>query len=110
VTRAASLLLCAVSAIAQGSSDLVISQIYGGGGNAGAPYRNNFVELFNRGDIPVSVAGWSVQYSSANASDWQVTLLSGVVPPGRYFLIQQAAGRTLPPSRFLTPMSQARSP
>ncbi len=25
-----------------------ISQVYGGGGNAGAPYKNDFIELFNR--------------------------------------------------------------
>jgi len=31
------------------SPNIVISQIYGGGGNASAPLRNDFVELFNRG-------------------------------------------------------------
>jgi uncharacterized protein len=36
---------------------LVISQVYGGGGNSGAPYRNDFVEVFNRGDAPASLAG-----------------------------------------------------
>ena len=28
---------------------VVISQIYGGGGNAGASLKNDFIELFNRG-------------------------------------------------------------
>lgn len=36
------------------SPDIVISQVYGGGGNAGAPYMNDFVELFNRGTTTVS--------------------------------------------------------
>lgn len=31
------------------SPDLVISQVYGGGGNSGAPYTHDFIELFNRG-------------------------------------------------------------
>ena len=33
-------------------SDVVISQIYGGGGNAGATYHNDYVELYNRGAAP----------------------------------------------------------
>ena len=40
---------------------LVISQVYGGGGNAGALFTHDFVELFNRGGAPVGLAGWSVQ-------------------------------------------------
>ena len=39
------------------SPDIVISQVYGGGGNAGALYKNDFIELFNRGASPVSIAG-----------------------------------------------------
>src|SRR5215213_2411048 len=31
------------------STSIVISQVYGGGGNSGATYQNDFVELFNRG-------------------------------------------------------------
>ena len=31
------------------SPDIVISQVYGGGGNAGATYTNDFIELYNRG-------------------------------------------------------------
>ena len=38
-----------------------ISQVYGGGGNSGATYTNDFVELFNSGTTPVDVANWSVQ-------------------------------------------------
>ena len=71
---------------------VVISQIYGGGGNSGATLRNDFIELFNRGDTPVDVTGWSVQYASAAGSSWNVTTLSGSVAPGGYYLVQQAAG------------------
>src|SRR5262249_3622340 len=31
------------------SSDIVVSQLYAGGGNSGAIFTNDFVELFNRG-------------------------------------------------------------
>jgi predicted extracellular nuclease len=75
------------------SSDVVISQIYGGGGNSGAPLSNDFVELFNRGTTAVNLNGWSVQYTSSGGSGtWQVTPLSGSIAPGGYYLVQQAAG------------------
>ena len=35
------------------SPDIVISQVYGGGGNSGAPYTHDFVELFIRGTTSV---------------------------------------------------------
>ena len=75
---------------AEGS--IVISQVYGGGGNSGATYRNDFIELFNRGTNAVTVTGWSVQYASASGSTWQVTPLSGTIAPGSYYLIQEATG------------------
>ncbi|MDQ3918716.1 MAG: lamin tail domain-containing protein, partial [Acidobacteriota bacterium] len=72
---------------------VVISQIYGGGGNAGATYKNDFIELFNRGETNADLAGWSVQYSSATGTTWQVTNLPALsLAPGRYLLIQEAAG------------------
>ncbi len=46
-------------------AQVVISQVYGGGGNSGATFKNDFIELFNRGSAPVDVAGWSVQYASS---------------------------------------------
>jgi uncharacterized repeat protein (TIGR01451 family) len=70
-----------------------ISQIYGGGGNSGATYTHDFIELYNAGAAPVNVDGWSVQYASATGSTWQVTALGNkTIQPGSYFLIQQAAG------------------
>lgn len=74
------------------STDVKISQLYGGGGNTNAQYRNDFIELFNRGTTDVSVAGWSVQYGSATGNTWQVTPLVGSVPAGKHYLIQEAAG------------------
>jgi hypothetical protein len=71
---------------------IVISQIYGGGGNSGADYKNDYVELFNRGNVTVNVTGWSIQYASASGSTWFSTNLVGSIPAGRYFLVQQAAG------------------
>lgn len=74
------------------SPDVVISQIYGGGGSAGAPFTNDFIELFNRGSSPVNLNAWSVQYASATGSSWtNKTLLTNVIlAPGQYYLVQGA--------------------
>ena len=75
------------------SPGIVISQIFGGGGNSGAPFRNDFIEIFNNGTAPVDLTGWSVQYASATASSWSVTPLTSVVLlPGQYYLIQEGSG------------------
>ncbi|MGW4645429.1 lamin tail domain-containing protein [Kitasatospora sp. NPDC004289] len=74
------------------SPDVVISQVYGGGGNAGAPYTHDFIELYNRGSATVSLAGWTVQYASSTGSSWSTTALSGTIAPGRYHLVREAAG------------------
>ena len=72
---------------------LVISQIYGGGGNSGATYKNDFIELHNPGGSPVNVKGWSVQYASAAGTSWTATALTDfTVPPGGFYLIQESAG------------------
>jgi endonuclease G len=74
------------------SPNVVISQVYGGGGNTGSTYRNDYIELFNRSTAAVNVTGWSVQYASSGGTTWQVTVLSGTIAPGSYYLVQEAAG------------------
>src|ERR1700675_1354015 len=73
------------------SSDMVISQVYAGGGNSGATFTNDFVELFNRGSSAIDLSSWSIQYASASGTTWQATALTGSVQPGRYFLVQLAS-------------------
>ncbi len=75
------------------STGLVISEAYGGGGNSGATLTHDFIELHNPTDAPISVDGMSVQYrSSGGTGAGAVTELSGTVPAGGYYLIQQAQG------------------
>ena len=69
-----------------------ISQAYGGGGNSGALYKNDFIELFNASDSPVDLTGWSVQYASVTGSAWSKTNLIGTIPANSYYLIQQSQG------------------
>jgi predicted extracellular nuclease len=78
---------------AAASPNVVISQVYGGGGNSGATWKNDFIELFNRGSLAVSLNGWSVQYASTTGTSWSRTNLTNVMlQPGQYYLIQEAAG------------------
>ena len=76
------LLLLPAAADAAGSSGVVISQVYGGGGNAGATFRNDYVELFNAGSATVDLAGSTVQYATAAGTTWQATALAGTIAPG----------------------------
>jgi hypothetical protein len=73
------------------TSSVVVSQIFAGGGNAGASYTNDFVELFNRGAAAVDLTGWTIQYASASSTSWQPTALAGSIGPGRYYLVQLAS-------------------
>ena len=86
------------------SPDVVISQVYGGGGNTGATYKNDFIELHNNGASSVSLNGWSVQYASATGTSWQVTNLTNVtLQPGQYYLVQEAAGASATAINLPTP-------
>ncbi|HVU56449.1 MAG TPA: choice-of-anchor J domain-containing protein [Puia sp.] len=74
------------------AAKIVVNQVYGGGGNSGSVFANDFIELFNDADTLVVLNGWSVQYAAATGSSWQVTPLNGVIPPHGYFLVAEAAG------------------
>jgi uncharacterized repeat protein (TIGR01451 family) len=81
--------LLALSASGAMAQQIKISQIYGGGGNAGAPFNRDFVEIFNAGGVGVDITGWSMQYASGTGTTWNKTDLTGaVIPPGGYYLIQ----------------------
>ncbi|MEU6423500.1 lamin tail domain-containing protein, partial [Streptomyces spiralis] len=90
-----SLVALPFTAQAEPSSDAVISEVYGGGGNSGASYTNDFVELGNAATAPLDLGGWSVQYlpgSPTATSKWQVTPLTGAIPAGGTYLVQEAKG------------------
>ncbi|HSU34048.1 MAG TPA: putative Ig domain-containing protein, partial [Propionibacteriaceae bacterium] len=71
---------------------LVISEVYGGGGNTGAPFRNDFIELYNPTNAPVPLAGHVVEYFSGGGGTGGTTTLTGSVPAHGHYLIQEAAG------------------
>ncbi len=75
-------------------TNLVISQIYGGAGCTTAncsTYKNDYVEIFNPTNAPISFASWSVQYNSAGGTGaWTVTPITGTISAGGYFLVAEA--------------------
>ena len=88
----------AAGAVPNGPSpNLVISQIYGGGGNSGATYTHDYIEIFNRSSVSVSLDGKSLQYASAagtgnfGMNSGQLTELSGSLAPGQYLLVREAS-------------------
>ncbi|MEJ3404851.1 ExeM/NucH family extracellular endonuclease [Rathayibacter sp. YIM 133350] len=79
------------AAVAVGAP-VAINEVYGGGGNSGAPFDRDFVELVNTTDSAVAVDGWAVQYASAAGTSWQVTALSGSIQPHATLLVGEAFG------------------
>jgi predicted extracellular nuclease len=77
------------------NAQVVISQVYGGGGNTGATYTRDFVELFNRGSASVALGGLTVQYASGTGTGnfaLSATLPSVNLAPGQYYLVALGSG------------------
>ncbi|NML63769.1 T9SS type A sorting domain-containing protein [Hymenobacter sp. RP-2-7] len=73
------------------STTLVISQVYTAGGNSGATYANDYVELFNKSTGPISLSGYSLAYNGDTPFALTAT---ASLPAGGYYLVQLAAGTT----------------
>lgn len=75
---------------------LVISEIYGAGGNSGAAYNADFVELYNPTGAALPLTGLALHYRSASGgSGGAPVALSGSVPAHGHWLVQMSvAGST----------------
>ncbi|GAA5157970.1 ExeM/NucH family extracellular endonuclease [Ornithinimicrobium tianjinense] len=95
-TAAASLSLAGLVSLAPlagaAGPGLVVDEVYGGGGNSGATYTHDFVELHNTTTSAVSVDGFTVKYYSASGNLGNTCTLSGSVAAGSRYLVQQAKG------------------
>jgi hypothetical protein len=83
------------------STNVVISQVYGGGGaSSGATYKNDYVELFNLSASSVSLTGYSLQYGSSNGNfaSGSSTLYAfpagTTIPSGKYLLVKLGGAGT----------------
>ncbi|MBI3884674.1 MAG: DNA/RNA non-specific endonuclease, partial [Opitutae bacterium] len=75
-----------------GAGGVRISQVYGGGGNSGSVYKNDFIELYNSGSTTVTLGTYAVQYASSTGTSWSVTPLAGSIAPGAYYLVKEGEG------------------
>jgi 5'-nucleotidase len=71
---------------------LVIDEVYGGGGNSGSTYTNDYIEIFNPTGSAADLSGWSVSYFSSKGSLGGSTALVGSVPAHGYYLVQEGKG------------------
>ena len=77
------------------SPGVMVAEVYGGGGNSGAMFTRDFIELGNASSSAIALEGWSVQYLPAvptASSLWQVTPLTGQVHGGARYLVGEATG------------------
>lgn len=93
----ACLVFVAGSAMAAGQA-LRISQVYGGGGNAGAQYNQDFIEIINASNATVDISGWAVEYASA-AGSWGTSFVSGGVTFNNYVVFPQ--GTRIQPCSYI---------
>lgn len=73
------------------SSNVVISEIYGGGGSTNAPFDSDFIELFNRGSNTVTIDGWTLQVATDVSPTFTAIPLTGSIEPGRSYLVRMGA-------------------
>lgn len=88
------------------SGNVRLSRVYTGGSANGALI-DDFVELRNRGQTPLDLSGWSLQYTSSQGTAWQVIPLSGEIAPDRIFLITSGRlqfGAAVVPPDWAAPM------
>lgn len=94
-----------ISAAASVNAQIVINEVYGGGGNSGAPFTHDFVELINKGNTTVTLTGASLQYASATGTFNSYQALPNItLTPGQTYLIQEFSngnvGSALPTPDF----------
>lgn len=85
------------------TSRVVISGVFGGGGNSGPPvaaYNADFIQLYNRSNQTVDLTGWSVQYAGPAATTGFDNVddrmpLSGVIKPGQHLLLRYSDAGTV---------------
>ena len=75
-------------------SNVVINEVYGGGGNSGAKFTHDFVELYNPTDQDIDLDGWTLDQQSTKGGSGAIVSLKGVIPAGGFFLIQGNPGDT----------------
>lgn len=79
-------------------ANIRISQIYTRGGEAGSAFQNDYIELFNRGNVDVDINGWSLNIANFAGTPPNIQISSTsmkffnpnrtIIGPGKHFLIK----------------------
>jgi predicted extracellular nuclease len=75
------------------STTIVITQVYGAGGNTGSPFTSDYIEIFNLSATSQTLTGWSLQYASAtstgsvSAANIFPLPATVTIPAGGYYLV-----------------------
>lgn len=87
-----------IAAQSTADSNIRISQIYTRGGEAGSTYQNDFIELFNRGNVDVDINGWTLSIANFAGTPPNIQISSSgvtfnnpngiVIGPGKHFLLK----------------------
>ncbi|RYF10192.1 MAG: T9SS type A sorting domain-containing protein [Flavobacteriales bacterium] len=81
-----------LSAFAFSYAQIVINEIYTGGGILGATLTNDFIELKNIGSSPASLTGASIQYGPATGAFTQYHTIPNItLGAGQTYLIQEGS-------------------
>ncbi|MBY0261968.1 MAG: lamin tail domain-containing protein, partial [Phycisphaerales bacterium] len=90
IVAAATCCTGSVALAQQVNPPVVISQVWGGGGNGATLPNADYVELFNRSNTPQSLSGWSLQVASGTGSAWAKLDLpaTATIPVGGYYLVR----------------------
>ncbi len=75
-----------------GTGPVVIYEAYGGGGNANAVFKSDYIILKNISKEDVNLDEWSIQYASKSGT-FKAENLSGVLKAGKYYVIEGATGK-----------------
>ncbi|SJM67999.1 ExeM/NucH family extracellular endonuclease [Microbacterium sp. JB110] len=105
---ASALVLVPSAATASPEGDaLIISEVYGGGGNSGAPVTHDFVELYNPTGADIDLGGYAVEYRSSSGGSGGIAVLEGTIESDTHFLLQLAAGSNGDVTPLPTPDAEA---
>lgn len=84
---------------------VLITQLYGGGGNTGATYKSDFIELYNTTNTDINIGGYSLYYSAATSSATNLKYdipLNSIIKANSYFLIKGGDGTGTQPAWNIT--------
>ena len=107
VTTLALLAVCAAPVFA--ANQVRISQVYGGGGGSTGTYLRDYVEIYNSGNTPVNIGGWTLEYGSATGN-WGSSAgniftfpVNTIIQPCQYLLLEAGANGTAGAALPVTP-------